>query len=177
MLKSDVTITGLDFNDAQGDKRLVNILQSMGGDVQVQDAGVHVRGGRALQGRTIDCNDIPDLVPTLAVLGTYAQGETHLINVPQARIKETDRLHSMSEGLQQLGADVTEHPAGLTVRTSTLQGANLHGYHDHRTVMALGLAGLMAQGRTIVDTAESIQKTFPTYATLMQSLGANIHTV
>ncbi|MBI5135269.1 3-phosphoshikimate 1-carboxyvinyltransferase [Candidatus Uhrbacteria bacterium] len=173
----EVVLNGLDMNDAQGDKRFISILQEMGADISVNQEGIIVRGGRSLNSMTIDCNDIPDLVPTLAVIATQAEDTTHLVNVAQARLKETDRLRSMRTELAKMGADITEEPDSLTIRQSSLSGAQLHGYHDHRTIMALSIAGLCAQGGTIITTAEGINKTFPNFVSMMQSLGARINLV
>lgn len=177
LIGSEVTIEGLDMNDTQGDKALISLLQKMGADIHIHSTHITIRGGKPLTGITIDANDIPDLLPTLAVVATAASGETRIINVPQARLKETDRIHSMTRGLRQLGASITELEDGMIIQSSTLQGATVDGYGDHRTVMALSLAGMFASGDTYVTDAEAINKTFPNYVTLMQSLGGKIEEV
>ena len=169
-----VELHGLDMDDPQPDKQLIEILKDMGARIEYENGVLTIEGGGKLSGREIDCNDIPDMLPTIAVVGTYAEGETRLTNVAHARIKETDRIVSMAEGLRKMGAEIEERDDGLVIKKSQLTGAQVHGYHDHRTIMALSLAGLMAKGETIIDTAEGINKTFPTFARLMQSLGANI---
>ena len=152
-----VELQGLDMQDPQGDKRLVNILREMGADIVMTPTGLIIQGGLALQGLKIDANDIPDLLPTLAVIGTYANGKTEIRNVRQARIKETDRIHSMTQGLTRLGARVEEYPDGMTVYQSQLHGVRVKGYDDHRTVMALAVAGMLAEGSTVIDDAEATQ--------------------
>lgn len=169
-----VELNGLDMADPQGDKRLVDILLAMGAKIEIEPQRLLIHGGYPLQGITIDANDIPDLLPTLAVIGSQAQGQTHILNVPQARIKETDRIHSMTEGLRCLGAKVEEYSGGMTVHQSTLQGGRVKGYGDHRTVMALTLAGMLAEGNTWVEDSAAINKTFPNFITLMKSLGATL---
>lgn len=177
LIPGQVELYGLDMKDKQGDKRLVEILQSMGADINFGGLRMIIKGGKKLVGRKIDCNDIPDMVPTLAVIGARAQGKTEIVNVGQARIKETDRLKSMSDSLSRLGAKVEEREGGLVVYESELRGAKIHGYNDHRTVMALTVAGLSAEGETIVDTAGSINKTFPDFVKVMRGLGADINIV
>jgi len=174
LLGGEVILQGLDMDDPQGDKRLVLILQEMGADIEAQTDRIIVRGGRSLKGMTIDCNDIPDLVPTLAVIGTQAAGTTYLTNVPQARLKETDRIHSMATELSKMGAMISEENDGLVVKQSILRGAEVQGYSDHRTIMALAVSGLVAQGATTIDTAEGISKTFPGFVEMMNRLGAVI---
>jgi len=174
LLKGHVEIKGLDFSDSQGDKRLVEILQEMGADIRIEGSGLIIHGGTPLKGIKIDANDVPDLLPTLAVIGTMAYGKTEITNVPQARIKETDRIRSMTEGLRSLGAKVDEFTNGLTVHYSKLEGTELKGYGDHRTVMALSIAGLLAKGLTVINDAEAINKTYPDYIQHMRNIGAKI---
>lgn len=169
-----VELHGLDMQDPQGDKCLVAILQEMGADILVEPARIIIRGGRPLQGIRIDVNNIPDLLPTLAVLGACARGKTTLFNIKHVRIKETDRIHSMSQGLTRMGARVEEQGGELSIYQSALIGARVRGFADHRTVMALTVAGLQATGTTIIDDAEAISKTFPSFVAIMQSLGAKI---
>lgn len=171
----NVTLQGLDLNSPQGDKRLISLLQEMGADLTVAPNALIIRGGKPLQGIRIDANDIPDLLPALAVLGTQAYGVTELYNVRQARIKETNRIHSMTEGLARMGADIEEREDGILVKRSVLHGADVNGYGDHRTVMALAVAGMVAQkGTTLISDAEAVNKTFPEFIGLMQNLGGNL---
>jgi 3-phosphoshikimate 1-carboxyvinyltransferase len=172
-----VELTGLNMQDPQGDKRLVTLLQDMGADISIHSTGLIIQGGKELKGIKINANDIPDLLPTLAVIGTKARGKTEIYNVKQARIKETDRIHSMTEGLTRLGAKVDEHEDGLTVYQSELHGGLVKGYADHRTVMALSIAGMLAEGTTIIDDSEAINKTYPEYIETMRSIGANMEVI
>lgn len=114
------------------------------------------------------------MLPALAVLGTQASGKTEICNVKQARIKETDRIHSMTEGLKRMGANIKEQADGMVIYQSKLHGAVVRGYDDHRTVMSLASAGLFAEGETMIDDAEAIQKTFPAFVDVMCSLGAKM---
>jgi 3-phosphoshikimate 1-carboxyvinyltransferase len=174
LTQSEITLHGLNMQDPQGDKRLIDILKSMGADITIQPDSLIIRGGKPLKGLTIDANDIPDLVPALAVIGTQARGQTDIINVKQARLKETDRIHSMTAGLRHLGAKIEEHADGMTIYHSTLHGAQVKGHDDHRTVMALSVAGLLADGATIIEDGEAINKTFPHFVELMQAIGAQV---
>jgi 3-phosphoshikimate 1-carboxyvinyltransferase len=134
---------------------------------------VTVRGG-TLSGRVIDLNAMPDALPALAVAACIAEGETRFVNVAQARIKETDRIAVMKRELSKMGAAVTEHKDGLTIRRSTLKGADVNGHDDHRVVMALALAGMVAEGETVIDTAEAAAVTYPTFADDFRKIGAKI---
>jgi len=169
----ELVLRGLDFNDTQGDKEVVNILREMGTDVELGERHVAVQG-RALKGGTFDLNAIPDALPALAVAACCASGETRLVNVPQARLKETDRIAVMCAELKKMGAQIEELPDGLVIRQGPLSGAQVNGHADHRVVMSLAVAGLVAGGTTVVDTAESVAVTFPGFGELMRGCGAAI---
>lgn len=174
LIPGEVILQGLNMADPQGDKRLVTILQEMGANITIHPTHLHIYGGKKLSGIKVDANDIPDLLPTLAVIGTYASGITEICNVAHARIKETDRIKSMANGLTRMGAKIDEKDDGLIIHQSALRGARVKGYGDHRTVMALSIAGMIGDGTTIIDDSEAINKTFPTFIKLMQSIGAKM---
>ncbi|MFQ6130990.1 MAG: 3-phosphoshikimate 1-carboxyvinyltransferase [Armatimonadota bacterium] len=176
LVGEDVLLEGLDMEDVQGDKLVVDMLREMGADITVEPEGIRVRAAE-LRGAEFDLNATPDALPSLAVVGCFAEGETRLLNVPQARVKETDRLRVMHEELAKMGGEVEELEDGLIARHSPLKGAEVSGRGDHRVVMALTVAGLAAQGDTMVDTAESAAVTFPNFVDLMQSLGADVEPI
>jgi len=172
----DVRLNGLDMNDTQGDKAVVHMLADMGAGIDIRPGQIRV-AHKALQGRDLDMNATPDALPAMAVAGCLAKGTTRLLNVPQARVKETDRIAVMHEELAKMGAQIEELDDGLIVRESALRGARVDGHGDHRVVMALAVAGLAAKGTTEIDTAEAIRVTFPNFVTLMRTLGANIEMI
>lgn len=175
IIPSDVLVTGLDVNDVQGDKAILEYLQRMGAAIEVETNGIRVRGGN-LRGADLDINATPDALPVLSVLGCCADGATRLGNVAQARFKETDRITVMATELRRFGADVEEFPDGLHLHGGMLTGTRVHGHHDHRVVMALSIAGLAATGTTTIDTAEAVNVTYPDYIETMQRLGAPFRT-
>jgi 3-phosphoshikimate 1-carboxyvinyltransferase len=168
---SELLIKGLDFDDHQGDKEVFNYFERMGMEIRHVREGVRVKG-TGLKGVDIDMNATPDALPAMAVAACFASGTTRLLNVPQARLKECDRIAAMDTALGQMGARVGELQDGLIIQESHLKGTEVHGYDDHRMVMALSIAGLAADGDTLVDTAESASVTFPTFVEDMKMLGA-----
>jgi len=109
------------------------------------------------------------------VLGTIADDTTILTNIPHLRYKETDRLRALGSELRKLGARVEELPGELRIQgAKQLKGAKLSSYGDHRMAMALAVAGLVAKGETVIDRAESIKVSYPTFVEDMRKLGANI---
>ncbi len=170
---SELTLRGLDFSDSQGDKEVVNILREMGAKVEIGERHITIRGG-SLRGGSFDLNAIPDALPALAVAGCFAEGETRLVNVPQARLKETDRISCMAIELAKCGADIEEMPDGLIIRKSRLTGTEVSGHFDHRIVMSLAVAALASEGEMIIDTAEAVSVTFPGFRSLMGKIGGDI---
>jgi len=161
--------------DPQGDKAILAMAAEMGAEVSEEGGALRVRG-RALRGGEFDLNATPDLLPVMAVLGAFAEGETRLLNVPQARIKETDRIAAMREVIEALGGAARELPDGLVVAGSGLRGGRAPGFGDHRVVMAAAVAGLAAPRGVEVDTAEAMAVTFPDFCERMRALGTRIET-
>lgn len=174
---SSVKLKGLDFTDPQGDKGVFEILENSGAKIEKEPDGVDVSGNRQLKGNVIDLNSMPDALPAVSVLACCSQGETRIINIGHARIKETDRISVMQKELSRMGADIHETDNGLLIRQSKLHGANVHGHHDHRVVMALALAGMVAEGETVIDTAEAAQVTYPGFVEDFGAIGANIEII
>ena len=169
-------LNNLDINDAQGDKKVLEILGSMGADISINDNSITIIGNK-LKGIEIDMNSIPDALPAMAVAACFAEGQTKLYNVPQARLKETDRISVMCSELKKMGADIEELEDGLIIKKSQLKGAKVNGHFDHRVVMSLAIAGINIVGETSIDTAEAVDITFPEFNKILIDLGAKIEIV
>lgn len=162
------------FPSKQGDIEIIEVLRRMGADISWDKIKGDIRvTGNGLKGTTFDAGATPDLVPTIAVLAACAEGVTVIENAEHVRYKETDRLHAMALELTKMGITVKEEPDQLTITGGTLRGADLHGWHDHRIVMALTIAGMVA-GDTTIDTIESVEISYPNFFEEMQSLGAGL---
>ncbi|GAB4364916.1 MAG: 3-phosphoshikimate 1-carboxyvinyltransferase [Spirochaetales bacterium] len=193
---STLTLLGLDMEDSQGDKEVVHILERMGCTTRIEENRITL-SGHPLMGIEIDLNAMPDALPALAATACYAEGTTRIVNVPQARLKETDRIAVMAQELSRLGARVRELPDGLEIEGSTplsgaparyesgprrssprpssppripLRGGRVHGHGDHRVVMALAIAALGADGPITIETAEAASVTFPGFFDLLDQI-------
>ena len=174
LLADQIILTGLDFSDSQPDKSVIDYLTKMGANIVIEQDKVILRKSQ-LVGTEIDMNRTPDALPAMAVTAAFASGVTRLYNVPQARNKETDRIACMAKELSKLGVNAEELSDGLVIHGGKkLHSTDLHGYDDHRIVMAMSIAGMALDGITSVDTAEAAGVTFPDYVPMMQSLGAKI---
>jgi len=168
---SPLTISGLDKSDPQGDKEVLTILEKMGCLIIWEDDCVTVSAPEGLHGGTFDLNAIPDALPILAVTACYAKGTTILGNVPQARIKETDRIESMKQNLRELGAQVEDTEDSLIIHgMGELKGGNCCGFGDHRIIMAMAIASLRSSGPITIDDIDAVSVTFPTFFTLLDSI-------
>jgi len=171
---SHLSITGLDPQDPQGDKKLLDALIQMGAKIEWEDNILHVHPGSELQGKEIDVNDFIDAVPILATLACFAKGETRIINAAIARKKECDRLQCITRELRKMGAKIEELPDALIIEGSPLHGANLETYHDHRMVLALAVAALAAKGESSIAGVECAVKSYPGFQKDFCAIGANI---
>ncbi len=164
-----VTMSGLDMNDAQGDKQVLSMLEKMGCKVDYTDDLITVTG-TDLHGAEIDMNSTPDALPAMAVTACYAKGRTVLGNVPQARLKETDRIAVMHNELKKLGADIQELEDGLVINHSLLKGGPVSGHEDHRVVMSMAVAGLKSSAPIEIDDIDAAAITFPEFFTMLDSI-------
>lgn len=169
----DVTVQGVDLHSVQGDRLIVSLAEQFGATVKT-DAQAHaVRCSRgALRGISIDAQDIPDMVPALCVMAAFADGKTVISGVERLRFKESDRIAGVVQNLRAMGAEASSDGRSITVCGGrALHGAHLHGFNDHRIVMAFAVAALYADGQTVIDDAQSIRKSYPDFFEEYNRLG------
>ena len=162
---------------AQGDSAIVDVLERMGADIDWDEENGYITVRQSdLSGVEVDVGDTPDLLPTIATLGAVAEGDTRIVNCEHVRYKETDRVSAMAEELGKMGASVTEEHDTLTIHGSEtdLVGAAVDGRHDHRIVMSLAVAALVAEGETTIAGGEHVDVSFPGFFDVLEGLGASI---
>lgn len=176
---SELLLENVDMNDVQGDKELIYVLKRMGADIQIDDRNktLVVKKGAALKGIAVDINDFIDAITILAVIACFAEGETHIYNAAVAKQKECNRIASIAAELRKMGADIHETEDGLIIRQSSLKGAEVFSHHDHRMAMSLAIAGMGAQGETVVTSFDCVKKTFPSFVEDFKRLGASIEEI
>jgi 3-phosphoshikimate 1-carboxyvinyltransferase len=159
----DVEVKGVDFASTQGDKEIVEIMQRFGAEVSKGESSVRAKKS-FLSGIEIDAQNIPDLVPALAVVAARANGKTIIKNAERLRLKESDRIESVVSNLKKMGVNAVETPDGMIIEgTESIKGAELCGYNDHRIVMAFSVLALVADGKTVITDAQSINKSYPSF--------------
>ena len=157
-----VKVGGINKDSCQGDVHFAKVLESMGCTVDLEPDGITVTGGGRLQAVEIDMGDMPDMVPTLAVVAAYAQGTTAIKNVSHLRGKESDRLTAVASELTKMGITAQCTGDGLTVVGGQPRGAEIETYGDHRFAMSFAVAGLAARG-TIIKDENCVEKSFPNF--------------
>ncbi|HSD26177.1 MAG TPA: 3-phosphoshikimate 1-carboxyvinyltransferase [Vicinamibacteria bacterium] len=157
----------------------LDVLRAMGGRVEArlestdpEPVGSIVAFSSSLTGTTVDPNLVPSLideVPALAAAAAFARGEFTVLGASELRVKESDRIAALAEGLAALGARVRELPDGLVVEGGApLRGARVRAHGDHRIAMALSVAALAAEGATEVEGADCVAVSFPGFYTLLE---------
>jgi len=183
----EITIDQVGLNPARSG--LLGVLGEMGADIEIlgqrQEMGEPVGRLRVSGGIqrpvTVEAAQVPGLVdelPLVVLLATQAPGTSVIRGAAELRVKETDRIATVTSSLRRLGADLDELPDGFVVRGPThLHGCNVSSYGDHRLAMLLAVAGAIAGGETVVDGVEAADVSFPNFAEFLRSLGGTIEQV
>ena len=170
-----ITVHGLGRDSVQGDIQFLDAIELMGAQVKRDSESITVRkaaGMNRLKAIDVDLNHIPDAAMTIAAMALFADGTTTIRNIYNWRVKETDRMHAMAEGLTRLGARVTTTEDSITIEPpAELNAATIDPYGDHRVAMSFSLAALGNRDITIEDP-DCTRKTFPDY---FDSLAAVSH--
>ena len=153
----------------QAGDALREILRTMGCEVDLVDDGLKVTGSGTLLGLDVDLHDVGELTPAVAALCALADGPSHLRGIAHIRGHETDRLAALATELSGLGADVTEHPDGLSIRPAPLHGGVFRTYADHRMAHAGVIVGAAVEG-VLVEDIGTTGKTFPDFADFWSGL-------
>ena len=160
-----VTVENVPVPSLQGDAMIVPLLGRMGCEVTRSGNGITLQGSDRLQGISVDMGDMPDVVPTLAVVAAFAHGTTVISNIAHLRIKECDRLAAVVKELSRLGASVEEYDDKMIIHGDggeNLRGAEIETYEDHRMAMSLAVAGLRIPGVKIRGES-CVAKSFPDF--------------
>ena len=164
-----VTVRGLNLQSVQGDMAICQVLRQFGAEVEEDAASGSVTcrcpKGMQLHGTEIDVADIPDAVPVLSVVAAAAAGDTRIYNAGRLRIKESDRLQTVTSMLQALGCPVDEGEDFLVIHgqgdSGYLSGGTVDGAGDHRIVMSAAVAAAICSGPVVITGAEAVNKSYP----------------
>jgi len=180
---SDITLEHVGVNPTR--IGVIHILRLMGADIELDNkrevsgepvADIRVRGGR-LHGVLIPEDQVPlaiDEFPALFVAAAYAEGETVLTGAAELRVKESDRIQVMADGLQTLGIDARPTPDGMTIHGGRPGAGTIDSHGDHRIAMAFAMAALRADGPVIIRDCANVNTSFPGFVALARGVGLDI---
>ena len=159
-----VVCRGLSRESLQGDRAILEILAEMGANLQWRTDGSLAVSAERLRAVTVDARAIPDLMPPVAVLCSYCEGESRIVNAGRLRIKESDRLAALAKELTALGVRLEETVDSLTIQgAESLPGGAVDAHGDHRIAMAMAVAAIGCTGEVRLTGAESVRKSYPNF--------------
>ena len=171
-LSGEVSVSGLDMNDPQGDKKIVEILRDAGCSIGTDGDTITCSTNGRPKAADIDLSDVPDLFPIVAVLMSTADGESRLYGAPQLRFKESDRIASVEKMLTTLGADIEGTDDGCIIRgVKRLKGGRIDHLGDHRLMMAASIASLISDGPVSMLDDSCWNVSYPGFVEQMRSIG------
>lgn len=161
-LAAGIDVTGLDSDSYQGDKAIVKIVEDA-----KKPGDLH-----------IDVKDIPDLVPIISVIASGRCGVTYIENAARLRIKESDRIKTVCEMINNLGGTAKELPEGLIIEgTGSLKGGTVDSSNDHRIVMATAIASTLCTEPVVITDAAAVEKSYPTFFEDFEKLGGHYNVI
>lgn len=175
----EIKCTNLNFNSLQGDKAIVKLLEKFGSIIKVYEEN-DIKNSVGIKqdsrkGIIIDANNIPDLVPILALVASVSNGITRIINASRLRLKESDRIESVVTTLKKLGADITETEDGMIiVGKEYLEGGEVDSYNDHRIAMMSAIASVVSKNPVIINDAGAVNKSYSGFYEDYEKLGGNL---
>ena len=180
---SDLTIQHVGMNPTR--VGVINILKAMGANIELSNenevggepvADIRVRSAQ-LKGIHIPEDQVPlaiDEFPALFIAAACAEGETILTGAEELRVKESDRIQVMADGLIELGIDAKPTPDGMIIKGGEMGSATVHSHGDHRIAMSFSIAGLRSKGSIVIKDAVHVATSFPGFVELSSGLGMNI---
>lgn len=170
-LCSGVEISSLNPDSVQGDKAIIDVLRSMGADITQNGSSFRANLSN-LHGAEVDASQIPDAVPVIAAVAATANGKTVIYNAQRLRLKESDRLQTVTAMLTSLGADITETDDGLIINgKESLSGGETDSFGDHRIAMAAAVASTKCKNDVIIRNAQAVNKSYPEFFNDFNSIG------
>ena len=169
-----ITVSGLNKNSVQGDRRIVDVLKAAGADISWQGDKLVVNKS-SLNGFCFDANDCPDLVPIAAVLAAYANGKTVIKNIQRLKIKESDRVQTTIDMLGAFNIKAESDGQDLTVYGGKVLGGKTNSYNDHRIAMSAAVLALGADGESEIIDAGAVAKSYPNFFEHYNRLGGKAY--
>jgi 3-phosphoshikimate 1-carboxyvinyltransferase len=178
-IAGNIVVKGLDIHSTQADKKIIEALKDCGCKMLFNNSEFSFppSGDGSWGGFNFDATDCPDLFPPLVALAAYCKGETKIKGVQRLTHKESNRALTLQEEFAKIGLEIILQDDVMIVKgANKIKGATVHSHHDHRIAMACAVAALKADGETIIEEADAINKSYPDFYEDLKQLGAFIKT-
>ncbi|MCJ7815646.1 MAG: 3-phosphoshikimate 1-carboxyvinyltransferase, partial [Xanthomonadales bacterium] len=181
---SDLLLNNVGLNETRDG--IIHVLRAMGADITIHDrrcqggedvGDIRVRHCGRLRGIEIPVGLIPSLIdelPVILALAAVSDGTTRLRGAEELRVKESDRLAVMANGLQRLGVALREYEDGMDIDGGAIRGGQVDGAGDHRCAMSFAILGQVASGEVSITGAENINTSFPTFVPDLSAVGGAV---
>ncbi len=175
-ISNGITVTGLDTNSTQADKKILEAIKNSGANILVNEKMIDVSAPLGVREPfNFDATDCPDLFPPLVALASYCKGTTTIKGVSRLAHKESNRGLTLQEEFAKMGVTIILQDDVMLVQGENgLKGATIHSHHDHRIAMACAVAALKANGETVIEEAEAINKSYPNFYEDLKMLEAEL---
>ncbi|MDE3234663.1 MAG: 3-phosphoshikimate 1-carboxyvinyltransferase [Bacteroidota bacterium] len=171
----NIVVKGLDIQSTQADKAVLKALIDSGASISISDAAIEI-GTASLKAFHFNATDCPDLFPPLVALASYCEGTTVIEGVSRLAHKESNRGLTLQDEFGKMGVEIILQDDLMMIKGGKgLKGAKVHSRHDHRIAMACAVAALKAEGETVIEEAEAINKSYPNFYEHITSLGARVN--
>ena len=172
-----ITLEGLDVFSTQGDKAILQALMDCGSYISIEEKQITVRAplGSGLKAFHFNATDCPDLFPPLVALASYCEGISVIEGVNRLVHKESNRAFSLQEEFKKMGVEIKlQDDLMMITGGAGLKAAAVHSHHDHRIAMACAVAALKAKGKTLIEEAEAVNKSYPDFYRHLKLLNADV---
>lgn len=173
-----ITVEGLDMNSAQADKAIIKALKDCGTHISVEEKKIMINpppaGGDGYKAFQFDATDCPDLFPPLVALAAFCKGTSVIEGVSRLLHKESNRARSLQQEFGKMGVEIKlEDDKMMITGGKELKGTTVYSHHDHRIAMACAVAALKANGKTVIEEAGAVNKSYPDFYKHLLHLNAS----
>lgn len=173
-IAGNITVKGLDIHSTQADKKIIEALKDCGAKLLIENNEIEI-GISSLKAFHFDATDCPDLFPPLVALAAYCEGTTTIKGVNRLAHKESDRAITLQDEFKKMGIEIKLDNDLMYINgNKNIYGAEVHSRHDHRIAMACAVAALQVNGKTVIDEAQAINKSYPDFFEHIKLLGASV---
>ncbi|MBR3971694.1 MAG: 3-phosphoshikimate 1-carboxyvinyltransferase [Ruminococcus sp.] len=173
-LGGNVEVSGLNTDSLQGDKEILSVLSRFGTKIEFINNRFFCKAEN-LTATRIDASDIPDMVPVLSVVAAVSEGATEIFGAKRLRLKESDRLQTVCDMINNLGGNCRVTDDGLIIEgVKKLSGGRVDACRDHRIAMSAAVASIRCETPVAIEGAEAVNKSYPAFFEDLKSLGVNI---